>query len=53
MLNKIKDFFKNIFSEITYQESLESYIISKNPQTVYDVDHWTKQYDRRFIRKEI
>ena len=28
------------------QSSLESYILSKNPQTPADVDYWTREYDK-------
>lgn len=35
----------------SYKSELEKYIISKNPQTVYDVDYWTTQYDRKQARR--
>lgn len=35
----------------SYKSELEKFIISKNPQTVYDVDHWTNEFDKRQSRR--
>lgn len=31
----------------TYGSALERYIVSKNPQTTYEVEYWTRQYDNK------
>jgi len=36
--------FINWFSR-TPQQEVERFIISKNPQSPADVDHWLRQYD--------
>ena len=33
--------------EVTYGNELEQYIVSKNPQSVAEVEFWTEQYDRK------
>lgn len=49
MLHKITEYFNKIFDmqkQPTYGSELEQYIVSKGPQSVAEIDHWTKQYDR-------
>ena len=43
MLKEIKEFFT---PKVRVSE-LEEYILSKNPQTCEDVEHWTRVYDLR------
>jgi len=42
MLKKILDLFKN-----SYQYNLEQFIISRNPQTEWDVELAIKEYNTR------
>lgn len=35
----------------SYKSELEQYIISKNPQSTYDVDYWTNEFDKKQSRK--
>ena len=37
--------FKQVEKPVTYGSELERYIVSKNPQSVAEIDHWTKQFD--------
>lgn len=51
MLNQLASYFSVLFQPITppqqtYRSELEQYIISKNPQSIADIDHWTRQFDR-------
>jgi hypothetical protein len=38
---------KNIMRKRTSE--IEDYINSKNPQSVHDVEYWTKEYDNKII----
>jgi hypothetical protein len=48
-INTITQYIINVFRKTsdseTYGSSLEAYIISKNPQSTYDIEYLTKQYD--------
>jgi hypothetical protein len=49
MLNAIQEFFKDItrFDRCkTAQSEIDRYIASKCPQTVADIEYWTREYDR-------
>jgi hypothetical protein len=52
MLAYIPNLFKLAYSA-TYGSSLENYITSKNPQSVYEVEYWTKEYDKQMTNKGI
>lgn len=41
-------YISNLFSKVesSHGSELESYIVSKNPQTTYDVEYWTREYDK-------
>jgi hypothetical protein len=47
MLTKIITAVKNCFKPKTYASELEAFIISKNPASGADIDHWTRVYDQR------
>lgn len=51
LLTQITAYFTKLFKRVedsgTYGSDLEAYIISKNPQTTYDVEYWTNQFDKR------
>lgn len=47
LLDYIKQLFKTVKPR-TYGSSLETYIVSKNPQTTYEVEYWTRQYDNQY-----
>lgn len=49
MLEKIKHLLKDIFVNDSYGQDLESYIVSKNPQSTADVEYYTKEYDKRML----
>lgn len=36
----------NFFSTGSQPTPFEEYILSKSPQSIYDIDYWTRQYDR-------
>jgi len=41
MLKSIKKFLQGIFNQTS---NFETYIISKNPQSAAEVDHWSRVY---------
>lgn len=41
-----------MFPKQTYQHRLDQYIAARHPQSVADVEHFVKEYDRR-IAKEV
>lgn len=53
MLNTIIAYFARVCNRTskTYGSDLERYIVSKQPQTIYDVEYWTNQFDKRYTQK--
>jgi hypothetical protein len=58
MLNMIIAFLPQVLKKAdnlkissSYKSELEKYIISKNPQSVSDIEYWTTQYDRKQARR--
>ena len=48
MLTKLAAFFTKVFNikdTATYGSELEQYVVSKGPQSVAEIEHWTKQFD--------
>ena len=45
IITYIKDLFKKV--DAPYGSELETYIVSKNPQSTYDVEYWTNQFDKK------
>ena len=46
MLNQLAEYFTRLFAaQTTYGSELEQYIVSKGPQSVAEIDYWTKQFD--------
>ena len=46
LLSWISKMFKQVEKTTTYGSDLERYITSKHPQSVYEVEYWTNQYDK-------
>lgn len=42
---------KQVEKPATYGSELERYIVSKNPTTAAEIDHWTRQFDRNQTTK--
>lgn len=42
---------KRVEQPTTYGSELEQYIVSKNPTSAAEIDHWTRQYDRNQSNK--
>jgi hypothetical protein len=47
MLDTIRTFLKTLFTTSNYSTELEKFIVSKGPKDTYDVEYWTKEYDKR------
>ncbi len=51
MLKNIREKLLGFFQPKAYpplhQSELEKYIISKNPQSIFDVEYWTHEFDKR------
>ncbi len=46
MIAYITGIYKRVEKPSTYGSELEQYITSKSPQSTYDVDYWTRQFDK-------
>ena len=46
MIAYITGIYKRVEKPVTYGSELEQYITSKSPQSTYDVEYWTKQFDK-------
>ena len=50
MLNMITGYIQKMYKSVekpqTYSSALEAYIVSKNPQSTYDVEYLTQEFDR-------
>ncbi len=42
---------KQVETPQTYGSELEQYIVSKNPTSAAEIDHWTRQFDRNQSQK--
>lgn len=47
LITYIKELVQRVEEPQTYGSALEAYIVSKNPQSTYDVEYWTRQFDER------
>ena len=47
MLFKIIEKIKQAFTPISEQDALTQYIERHHPTSVYDVEYWIQQYDRK------
>jgi hypothetical protein len=45
MLTQIKKLLQGVFRNTSYQSDLERFILSKNPTSVAEIEHWSKIYD--------
>lgn len=45
LITAIIGWITSLFPERTYQDSVDSYVASKNPTTTAEVEHWIRQYD--------
>lgn len=50
MFTAILQWAKSLFQERTYQDSVESYVASKQPKSTAEVEYWIREYDTH--RKE-
>jgi hypothetical protein len=49
MLTQLSSYFSKMFDtqkHSQYGSELEQYIVSKHPQSVAEIDHWTRQFDK-------
>lgn len=54
LLTQLAAYFNKMFDkqgQATYGSELEQYIVSKRPQSVAEIDHWTKQFDKNQTQK--
>jgi hypothetical protein len=43
---KFLEWIKSLFTDTTYQDSVEQYVVSKNPKTTCEVEYWIRRYDQ-------
>lgn len=51
MIAYIAKQIKRVEQPTTYGSELEQYIVSKNPTSAAEIDHWTRQFDRNQSHK--
>lgn len=51
MIQTILDKIKSMFSITNYSGELDSYIQSRNPQNLYDIERLTEEFERRRFLK--
>ena len=51
IIARIQKMFERIKEPVNYGTELETYIVSKNPQSTYDVEYWTTQFDKKQTQK--
>jgi len=52
LLTHIAAYFNKMFDrQATYGSELEQYIVSRRPQSVEEIDHWTKQFNQRHAQR--
>lgn len=51
MIAYLTDICKRAEQPQTYGRELEQYIVSKNPTSAAEIDHWTRQFDRNQSQK--
>jgi hypothetical protein len=47
MLTKLIEKIKSLFSTPTYQDSVEYYVISKQPKSSAEVEYWIQHYNQQ------
>lgn len=52
MLNitQLTQILQKLFTSNSYGKNLERYISQRNPKTPADIEHFTKEYERRYER---
>ncbi len=46
MITAILQWAKSLFTERSYQDSVESYVASKQPKSTAEVEYWIREYDQ-------
>ncbi len=46
MITAILQWAKSLLQERTYQDSVESYVASKQPKSTAEVEYWIREYDQ-------
>lgn len=44
---KLVERLAEMFPQQNYQSKLDAYLTSKNVQSISDVEHWTRKFDRK------
>ena len=49
MFKKLKELLQGVItkSNNSYHSAVESYVLSKNPTSIGEVEYWIRQYDRK------
>ena len=46
MLKKLKQLLQGVITKVGQQSAVERFIISRNPTTVAEVEHWARVFER-------
>jgi hypothetical protein len=44
---KLLNWIKSLFIEVSYQDNIEQFVLSKNPTTTAEVEYWIRKYDTK------
>ena len=47
MFKKLKKLLQRVTTKSSHQSAVEQFVISKNPSSVAEVEHWVKVFDRQ------
>lgn len=50
-MSKFITWLKGLFTEKSYQDSIEYYVASKRPTTSSEVEYWIREYDQSHRQK--
>ena len=46
MFKKLKELLQGVITQTNRQSAVEQFVVSKNPSSVAEVEHWVKVFDR-------
>jgi hypothetical protein len=46
MFKKLKELLQGVITKTNRQSDVEKFVVSKNPSSVAEIEHWVKIFDR-------
>lgn len=44
---KFLEWIKSLFTDVSYQDDVDTFVTSKHPTTTAEVEYWIRVYDQR------